>query len=133
MYPVSCRAAKATQLCRMSRSHLHEACLAHPRLAMQMLEFASRALSGRVDDAGNLVGRNASERLAGYPLCLPQDPNESLQLPLSQRQLATKLGVRAETLNRLLSDWQRQGLVAGQRRHWNILDRDALLGLTGAA
>lgn len=133
LYPVSCRAAKATQLCRMSRSSLHEACLAHPRLAMQMLEFAGRALSSRIDEADNLVGRNTPERLAGYLLRLPQAPEEVFQLPLSQRQLATKLGVRAETISRLLSDWQRQGVIAGQRRQWKILDHVALRGLNGVA
>ncbi|WP_247256481.1 Crp/Fnr family transcriptional regulator [Pseudomonas moorei] len=132
LYPVSCRAAKATQLCQMSRSSLHEACSAHPQLAMQMLEFAGRALSSRIDEADNLVGRNTPERLAGYLLSLPQEPDEAFQLPLSQRQLATKFGVRAETISRLLSDWHRQGGIAGQRRYWKILDHEALRGLSGS-
>jgi hypothetical protein len=41
-------------------------------------------------------------------------------LPVSQRQLAAKLGVRAETLNRLLSDWRRLGYLEGSGRSWLI-------------
>lgn len=129
-YPVSCRTAEPTQLCRMSRASLHKTCLSHPQLAMQMLELAGRALNTRIDEMDNLVGRNAAERLANYLLRLqPQASSGLIHLPLNQRQLATKLGVRAETLNRLLADWQRQGLVVGQRRDWTIPDRGALSGV----
>lgn len=97
---------------------------------MQMLELAGRALNTRIDEMDNLVGRNAAERLANYLLRLqPQASSGLIHLPLNQRQLATKLGVRAETLNRLLADWQRQGLVVGQRRDWTIPDRGALSGV----
>lgn len=133
LYPVSCRAAEATVLCRMSRVSLHRSCLAHPRLALQMLEFAGRALNLRIDEADTLVARNAPQRLAGYLLRLQGEADEPLQLPMNQRQLATKLGVRPETLNRLLADWQRQGHIEGQRRQWTLLNRDALIDLAGHA
>lgn len=131
LYPVSCRAAEASVLCRMSRASLHRACLAHPRLAMQMLEFAGRALNMRIDEVDTLVGRNAPQRLADYLLRLPGKVNEALHLPLNQRQLATKLGVRPETLNRLLADWQRQGHIEGHRRQWTLRNREALISLAG--
>lgn len=131
LYPVSCRAAEASVLCRMSRANLHRACLAHPRLALQMLEFAGRALNMRINEVDTLVGRSTPQRLADYLLRLPGEADEVLQFPLSQRQLATKLGVRAETLNRLLADWQRQGHIAGQRRNWRLVNRGALVKLAG--
>jgi hypothetical protein len=41
--------------------------------------------------------------------------------------------VRAETLNRLLSDWQARGYVAGRGREWAINDRCYLQQLTHGA
>jgi CRP-like cAMP-binding protein len=126
LYPVSCRAAAPSELCRISRSNLHRTCLSHPPLALHMLKLAGRALNRRTHEVDSLVGRTTPERLAGYLLGLIQDSLQPVQLPLSQRQLATKLGIRAETLSRLLADWQRQGLIQGQRRCWQIADRVGL-------
>ncbi len=133
LYPVSCRAAMPSQLCRMNRTSLHRACLAYPHLAMHMLELAGKALSLRIDEVDSLVGCTTAGRLAGYLLKLSGDSQQTtpFELPLSQRHVATKLGIRAETLSRLLSEWQRRGVIAGQRRHWRIMDHGALLELAG--
>jgi len=56
-----------------------------------------------------------------------------LLLPLSQRQLATQLGIRAETLNRLLNDWQAQGYISGKSRQWTLHDPSYLAGLAATA
>jgi hypothetical protein len=46
--------------------------------------------------------------------------------------VAAHLGIRAETLSRLLSDWQSRRWVQGERRHWTVLNPAALERLTGA-
>jgi CRP-like cAMP-binding protein len=50
-----------------------------------------------------------------YPYKITGSGWKAFQLPLSHRQLAIKLGVRAENISRPLADWHRQGVIAGQR------------------
>lgn len=126
LYPVGTRAAMPSLLCRLHREQLRSACLEHPPLALDMLDIAGQALSSRIDDVDSLAGFSAPQRLATYLLRLPRRSGESIELPLSQRQLAAKLGVRAETLNRLLAEWQRRGLLEGKRRQWRITEIEAL-------
>lgn len=128
-YPVDACAVEPCELCRMRREDLHRACLAQPLLAMQMLELAGIALSSRIDDVDSLAGCSASQRLAAYLLELQERQGARLELPLSQKHLAAKLGIRAETLNRMLAEWQRHGYLSGQRRHWQLTAPGALAGL----
>ncbi|RZT30797.1 Crp/Fnr family transcriptional regulator [Cupriavidus agavae] len=120
-YPVEARAAVASTLCRFHRDSLHRACLAHPPLAVGMLSLAADVLHQRIDDVDTLASTSAPQRLAAYLLRLAGNTGEQVELPLSQRQLAAKLGVRAETLNRLLAEWQRIGYLEGGGRAWRIV------------
>lgn len=131
-YPVDTRAATFSRLCRFPREALVRLCLAAPEVAVKLLEHAGRALTLRIDDVENLAGRSASQRLAAYLLQLSHEQGECIELPLNQRQLAAKLGVRAETLNRLLAQWQKDGLLCGQRRHWQLAQPERLSQLASA-
>lgn len=125
-YPVSARAAKLSEVCCMHRDRLHEACLRYPRLALKLLELAAVALSLRIDDVDNLAGSSSAQRLAGYLMQLSEKQGKSIELPLSQRQLAARLGMRAETLNRLLAEWQKNGYLTGRRQIWQLHNVAAL-------
>ena len=40
---------------------------------------------------------------------------------------AAQLGIRPETLNRLLADWQQRGWIAGSRRKWTLSEPEPLV------
>ncbi|WP_197497590.1 Crp/Fnr family transcriptional regulator [Cupriavidus sp. D384] len=128
-YPVEARAAVDSTLCRITRAALHRACLDYPALAMGMLQLAAQTVTLRIDDVDTLASTTAQQRLAAYLLRLGTVDGPHVELPVSQRQLAARLGVRAETLNRLLSEWQRLGYLAGKGRHWHVVARAALEAL----
>ncbi|MBF1258542.1 MAG: winged helix-turn-helix domain-containing protein, partial [Lautropia mirabilis] len=44
-----------------------------------------------------------------------------------QRHVAAQLGIRPETLNRLLADWQQRGWIAGSRRKWTLSEPEPLV------
>ena len=75
----------------------------------------------------------AAERLANYLLNLQARQGEHIQLPLNQRQLAAHLGIRAETLSRLFTDWQARGYVSGKRSDWQVHDQAHLRRLASPA
>ncbi len=73
-----------------------------------------------------LTRSNTPQRLATYVLALAGSQGERIELPTSQRQLAARLGVRAETLSRLLAQWQARGWIRGESRSWRLCDSNAL-------
>ncbi|GAO27159.1 cyclic nucleotide-binding protein [Alicycliphilus sp. B1] len=73
-----------------------------------------------------LTRSNTPQRLATYVLALAGSQGERIELPTSQRQLAARLGVRAETLSRLFAQWQARGWIHGESRSWRLCDSNAL-------
>lgn len=129
-YPVTCRAAGPTWVLQFGRATLHALCLACPQLAINLLGRASQRLSRRVNQLEWMSGTTAAERLADYLLRLQGEQGARLELPFNQRQLAATLGIRAETLSRLLAEWLRAGYIKGGRRSWEICDAPGLARLS---
>ncbi|NLC37210.1 MAG: Crp/Fnr family transcriptional regulator [Alcaligenaceae bacterium] len=132
-YPMCVRARTPARLYRLRRDKLLAACRSFPDLAMQMLNLLSQTIYVQVNKVDWFASSTAAERLANYLLGLEACSENRVHLPLSQRQLATHLGVRAETLSRLLTDWQARGYVAGRRNEWELRDKARLEELASAA
>ncbi|HET8702920.1 MULTISPECIES: Crp/Fnr family transcriptional regulator [Castellaniella] len=121
-YPMNARAhGDAIVLC-LKRTGLQAACRIWPDLAMRLLARLSDRVYQRVNEVEWFSDSTAAQRLADYLLRLRPGEDSTVRLPLTQRQLAAHLGVRAETLSRLLADWVTQGRIAGARRDWILLD-----------
>lgn len=132
-YPMQARAGAASAVWRLCRHALLATCQAHPVLALRLLESFSQRLYHSINQVEWLSMSSAPQRLAAELLQLPRQQGAALQMPCSQRQLAGQLGMRPETLNRLLADWQRRGWLKGQGRDWKLLDVEALQGLASAS
>lgn len=132
-YPMCARARSAVVLFRLRRESLLEACRSDPDLSMQMLAALSHALYKRVNQVDWISSSSAPERLANYLLGLESRQGRVVRLPMSQRQLAACLGIRAETLSRLFTDWQARGYVAGRRCEWELRDMAYLKELASPA
>lgn len=132
-YPMNARAQCDSELYRLNRAALRKACENDSVLAMRMLENLSLRLYRQVNEVDWLTASSASQRLAAYLLKLHQRQGEQLNLPISQRQLATHLGIRPESLSRLLSDWQQAGRLRGRLRQWVLCDLSYLKQLASAA
>lgn len=132
-YPMCARSREDTRLYRLRRESLLEACRRYPELAMSMLSLLGQALYNQVNKVDWLTSSSASERLANYLLNLKADVSATVQLPMSQRQLAAHLGIRAETLSRLLNEWQARGYVDGKRKAWRLCNEMFLRQLASPA
>lgn len=121
-YPMNARArGDAVVLC-LKGGGLQAACRVWPELAMRLLERLSNRIYQRVNEVEWYTDSTAAQRVAVYLLRLPRDAQQCVRLPLTQRQLAAHLGVRAETLSRLLADWGARGYLVGARRAWVLQD-----------
>lgn len=126
LYPMTARARGATVVWRIPRGAWHAACERYPPLALRLLESLSLRLYQRVNEMDWLTRSNAPQRLAAYLLDQSGRQGESLELPTTQHHLAAHLGIRAETLSRILAEWRGQGWISGGRRCWRILQAERL-------
>ena len=131
-YPMQARSVGTTAAWRLCRCALQRACETHSALGLCLLQDLSRRLYHYINEVEWLTVSSAPQRLAACLLRLSADQGTRLELPGTQRQVAAHLGIRAETLSRLLSQWQSRRWVQGERRHWTVLNPAALESLTGA-
>lgn len=105
-------------MARDAQFSLNMACLLAERMLTLFAEIEAAEL------------RPAGERLAGYLLTLarPVDGNGQLtaRLPATKTLVASRLGIKKETLSRLLRDLVSRRLIAVSRREIAILDARAL-------
>ncbi|WP_322996237.1 Crp/Fnr family transcriptional regulator [Castellaniella sp.] len=132
-YPMEARARGDAVVQCLKRSGLIELVTGWPELSLRLLTRLSDRVYRRVNEMEWFSDSTAAQRLADYLLRLPCNPAGGVRMPLTQRQLAVHLGVRPETLSRLLADWVSQGLITGARRDWTLRDLTALEALVQSA
>ena len=93
---------------------------------MRLLQRFSLRLYHRVNEVEWLTSSTAQQRLAAYFISLRKQQGDELSFPQSQRHVAAQLGIRPETLNRLLADWQSRGWITGSRRKWQLCEAEPL-------
>ena len=81
----------------------------------------------------------APSRLARWLLRLqenfgkPTPAGTRLDIKLSQQQLGSLIGVSRESVNKSLSEWQRDGVVAVEGGYITLHDAEALREIAGSA
>ncbi|WP_241990307.1 MULTISPECIES: Crp/Fnr family transcriptional regulator [Cryobacterium] len=120
---------------RIDAGAFREVMLAHPSVALGVLDVVSdrlaRARSTEQQQASNTV----TERVAAGLLRLADtfgvpgdEPGATLiQLPLTRADLAAMAGTSAESVSRTMSRLRRDGLIDSGRRWTAVLDRTGLL------
>jgi CRP/FNR family transcriptional regulator, cyclic AMP receptor protein len=99
-----------------------------------------RDLEARLSEAefrlGGVTSQNANRRLAGALLSLSmrtQVPGvKRTWLQLSQGELASWIGVSRETVERILRDWRRRGIIETGYRRITVLQLNDLMRIAGA-
>lgn len=116
-WTVSVHALTRTRLEVYARDSVRDACHADADLGYSLFEAACRELSGRLEAAGRLRGLSAEGRIAsllldtGRRLGIRQGRVLTIPLPMSRVEIASYLGLRVETVSRVLSAWRRDGLI----------------------
>lgn len=136
-HPCSAEALETAEVCEIPYLALAE--LAHqvPGLQHQLFRIMSREI---VEDERLLMmlGRmNAEERLASCLISFSKRherlgvDGSSLKLSMSRQDLGDYLGLALETVSRLFSRFQEEGLIEVQGRHVQLRDSERLHALAG--
>lgn len=127
--PYSAHAIDDVEALRLSAEDFEWLIATRPALARRWLSSVAARLMTAERRILQLAGRDLKTQLAN--LLLDEEREDSVALP--QESLAALLGVRRPSLNKVLRDLERAGLVELSYRCVDIVDRRALVRAAGRA
>lgn len=119
-----------------------DAFMAVARRVPALMRRMARVLSARIlhvtETIEMMTRHTASERVAGFLLCLSRCDAVAhrmgfLVLPVRKRTVASLLDLSSESLSRILSRFQVEGMIEANGQMVRVLDRDALVRRAGPA
>ncbi len=130
-YPAYAEAMERTETLFFRRQAFLDLIASDPRIATNMLAVLSLRLRQFARMIEELSLKEVPARLAAYLLSVRPPGESRLRLSISKSQLANLLGTVPETLSRVLSRLQSQGVIRVKGREIEILDEGALEELCG--
>lgn len=137
-HPCSARALESTSFCEIPFERLEELSQHLPGLHHQLLNIMSREILHDHSLLMLLGKKSAEERLAALMLSLSSRFNQrgfsatDFYLSMSRNDIASYLGLAVETVSRLFTRFQDDGLLAVQRKHITITDLTRLKQMANA-
>ena len=130
-------ALEPTTICEVPFEHLEHVACKVPGLQRQFMRIISREVFNDHEHLVMMGSRQAMERLSLFLHSLSErrrrlgEDGNRIQLSMSRADLANYLGLVTETISRLLTRMQDEGVISVQRRDVRILDPGQLAELSG--
>lgn len=125
-FPMTIRAKTHCSLLMLEKNSVLHACMHNPIIMKRLLVQFSIKLYEQINNIDWLTSSSAEQRLAAYILSQSSKQDLSFVLPISRSQLATKLGIRYETLSRLISSWRKKNIIQIELNRITILNNTYL-------
>jgi CRP-like cAMP-binding protein len=132
-YPGSCEASDNVRVISIPGSTFHELMRSHAPLAMHIINLLVHRLHEAHDHIRELSAERVERRVARTVLRLANKVGVKteigirIDMPLSRQDLAELSGTTLHTVSRILSDWQRAGLVDVGREQVTVTHPHALV------
>lgn len=131
-YACSAKALERTSVCELPAEHLEELSHKLPGLQHHFFHLMSQEIQSSHQLALMLSKRTAEERIASLLLSLSSrfhrrrlSPTH-FQLPMARNDIANFLGLAVETVSRVFTRFQQQGLLNARGREVELLDVESL-------
>tara|TARA_R110002051_G_scaffold325834_1_gene431936 strand:+ start:96038 stop:96700 length:663 start_codon:yes stop_codon:yes gene_type:complete len=135
-YPVSAVALETTSVCEIPFERLDDLTATMPQLRKQVMRLMSREI--REDQQMMLLSKKtADERIATLLINLSARfrargySAKCFRLAMSRNEIGNYLGLAVETVSRVFTRFQQQGLIAAEGKQIDILDHIELCALAG--
>lgn len=132
----SAKVLETSAVCEIPFSMFTELSSSIPSLQHQMYRLLSREI-GNDEEMLTLLGKkNAEERLAAFLISLSERfkrrgfSASDFYLSMSRHEIGNYLGLAVETISRLFTRFQDEGLMNVERKHIQLLDIDRLRSIT---
>lgn len=129
VYPVNATALTPARVAAFPNAIFMQALRENPELALRMLGTVSRRLHALLRQIDELSLQDAMQRVAAYLLALRPDGADRVALELPKQVIASRLGIKPETLSRTLGSLRDRGLLAVQGETILLHDPAALQDL----
>ncbi len=130
VFPASAQALEPSRTLVIPKTTLKNTISKDPEIAMKMLGMLSARLMYFSDLIENLSLKEVPGRLAAYLILQAADTaGDSIVLGITRNQLASMLGTIPETLSRILSRLQKQGIIKVEGKKITIVQQERLEGL----
>jgi CRP-like cAMP-binding protein len=121
-YPVSAQAVGNCKAIYWDQGPLNQLMDSYPRIALNALRIMAGQIRQFQNTVKDLSTTRVEQRIARAVLRLARqsgrkiDTGVFIDLPLSRQDLAEMTGTTLYTVSRVLTDWEKQGLVASKRQ-----------------
>lgn len=136
-HPCAARALETASFCEIPFDRLEELSETIPSLQRQLVKVLSKEIQ-RDHELLMLIGkRSAEERLAAFLVSIASRvqqrgfSGQEFRLSMSRNDIGNYLGLAVETVSRLFTRFQSQGLLRVQRKHVELTDKAGLMNLAG--
>ncbi|MCC6075485.1 fumarate/nitrate reduction transcriptional regulator Fnr [Pseudomonas sp. GCM10022188] len=136
-YPVSAQALETTSLCEIPYEKLDELSVQLPQLRRQLMRLMSREIRDDQQMMLLLSKKTADERIATFLVNLSARfrargySANQFRLAMSRSEIGNYLGLAVETVSRVFTRFQQNGLLQADGKEVQILDSVELCGLAG--
>jgi CRP/FNR family transcriptional regulator, nitrogen oxide reductase regulator len=137
VYPDTAQAQTAVCALRIGSEAFRALLQQYPRVGLEVLDITARRLRATREMVRGLSVDSVEQRIAAVLLKLAHKLGETtaegilIQMPLSRDDLAQMTGTTTETASRIVSQFQKEGLVSSGRQWIAISDLSRLKELAG--
>lgn len=131
-------ALESSSICELPYARLHDLCQEIPSLSDHFMTLMSNEIADEHAMMLMLAKKSAEARMATFLLSLSSrfskrgfSPSQ-FNLTMSRHDIANYLGLAVETVSRLMTHMQDEGLIHVDRRFVSIVDMPALQSMAGA-
>ncbi|MDM3869790.1 fumarate/nitrate reduction transcriptional regulator Fnr [Porticoccus sp. W117] len=135
-YVNSAIALETSAICEIPFSRLEELSVEIPSLQRHFFQLMSKEITSDQQLITQLSKNSAEERIATLILSISSRnarrklSSTQIRLPMSRADIGNYLGLTVETVSRVFSRFQKQGLLAVDKKEIEILDVDGLRELS---
>lgn len=136
-YPVSAVALETTSVCEIPFERLDDLTAVMPQLRKQVMRLMSKEIREDQQMMLLLSKKTADERIATLLINLSARfrargySAKSFRLAMSRNEIGNYLGLAVETVSRVFTRFQQQGLIAAEGKNISILQHTELCALAG--
>jgi CRP/FNR family transcriptional regulator len=134
IHPSSTQALETSMVCELHYETLEALANDYPNLGKQIMRFMSLEIKDDHDLIMLLNKRNAEERLLQFISHLSEKFDErgysakQFNLPMTRNEIGNYLGLTVETISRLLTRFQKEGLITVAGKLITIIDVEGVYG-----
>lgn len=135
VHPGGAQALEAASVCELPINRLEELGATVISVQRQLLRLLSRQLRHELEFQSVMCSKGAEGRLAAFLLGLSQRytrrgfPGDVFRLGMTRAEIGDHLGIAKETVSRLFTRLEREGLIRLERRQVIVLEPEKLASL----